>query len=376
MKPIENLVKDNLKNFKPCVHGGQVLAASQQTGLKLTDILDFSSSVNPIGPSPKALNAITDNFWQIQKYPDSNSNLLREAIAKHYNLRKENIVVGNGSTELIYLFAEAFMKKGDFALIPAPSFSEYEGAIKRTGEQIKFLKLDKNFQVDKASFSREISGAKIFFLCNPNNPTSNLTPAEKLEWIIQTAMDNDALVFLDEDFLEFVENQEKLTFMNKIVKYPNLFILKSFTKIYGLTGLRIGYGIACEEIINIISNSKIPWNVNCLGQSAAIEALHDEGHLNKTLKLLKEEKLFLLAEMKKFKDFMIYPSDANFLFIDIRKTGLTAVQLKEKMLKRSVLIRDCISFTGLDEFFVRIAVKTRSENEKLLLALEEVLAGR
>lgn len=376
MKPIESLVKENLKNFKPCVHGGQILAASQQTGLKLADILDFSSSVNPVGPSPKALDAIKDNFWQIQKYPDSNSNLLREAIAKQYNLRKENIVVGNGSTELIYLFAEAFMKKGDFALIPAPSFSEYEGAVRRTGEQVNFLKLDKDFQVDKASFSKEVAGAKIFFLCNPNNPTSNLTPNEKLEWIIKTAMDNGTLVFLDEDFLEFVENQEKLTFINKIAKYPNLFILKSFTKIYGLTGLRIGYGIACEEITNILSNSKIPWNVNCLGQSAAIAALHDEDHLNKILKLLKEEKIFLLAEMKKFKDFKIYPSDANFLFIDIRSSGMTAAQLKEKMLQRGVLIRDCSSFTALDEYYVRIAVKTRSENEKLLESLKEVMIGR
>lgn len=372
MKPIESLVKDNLKNFKPCVHGGQVLAAAEQTGLKPADILDFSSSVNPIGPSPKALDAITNNFWQIQKYPDSNSNQLREAIANHYGLNKDNIVIGNGSTELIYLFADAFMKKGDLAVIPAPSFDEYESAVRRTGEQVKFLKLNKNFQVEQATFAEDVSGAKIVFLCNPNNPTSILTSTEKLSWIIQTAMENSTLVFLDEDFLEFVENREKLTFMNKIKKYPNLFILKSFTKIYGLTGLRVGYGVACEELTNILLSSKIPWNVNCLAQSAAIAALNDEEHLKKTLKLIKEEKIFLLNELKQFKTFKIYPPDANYLFIDIRKSGLTAAQLKEKMLKRGILIRDCSSFAGLDEYFVRIAVKTRSENEKLLGALKEV----
>ncbi len=371
MKPIESLVKDNLKNFKPCVHGGQVLAASEQTGIKLVDILDFSSSVNPLGPSQKALDAITENFWQIQKYPESNSNQLREAIATHYGLSKDNIIVGNGSTELIYLFADAFMKKGNFAVIPAPSFSEYESAVRRTGEQVKFLKLNKDFQVEQETFSKEILGAKIFFFCNPNNPTSNLTSTKQLNWIIQTALENGTLVFLDEDFLEFIDNQEKLTFMSKIRKYQNLFILKSFTKLYGLTGLRVGYGVACEEITNILLSSKIPWNVNCLAQSAAIAALNDEEHLKKTLKLIREEKSFLLNELKQFKGFKIYPPDANFLFIDIRKSGLSAAQLKEKMLKHGVLIRDCSSFAGLDEYFVRIAVKSRRENEKLLETLKK-----
>ncbi len=264
------------------------------------------------------------------------------------------------------------MKKDDFAVIPAPSFSEYEGAIRRTGEQVKFLLLNKNFQVEQATFTKDIAGAKIFFLCNPNNPTGNLTSTKDLEFIIQTALENSTLVFLDEDFLEFVENQEKLTFINKIEEYPNLFILKSFTKIYGLTGLRVGYGIACEELVSYMLSNKIPWNANCLAQSAAITALKDEEHLTKTLKLIKEEKKFLLAELKQFKAFKIYPPDANFLFIDIRKSGWTAAQLKEKMLKQGVLIRDCNSFTGLDEYFVRIAIKTRDENKKLLETLKEV----
>jgi len=148
--------------------------------------------------------------------------------------------------------------------------------------------------------------------------------------------------------------------------YPNLFVLRSFTKIFGLTGLRIGYGIASEEIVNSLMNAKIPWNVNCLAQVAAIAALEDEEHLKKTRELVKDEKAFLMRELKQIKAFKTYPADANFIFIDIRQSGYTAAQLKEKMLSYGVLIRDCTSFRGLDEYYIRVAVKTRGENERLL----------
>jgi threonine-phosphate decarboxylase len=263
------------------------------------------------------------------------------------------------------------MQKGDVALIPAPSFGEYESAVRKTGEKVKYVKLGRKFQADPAKFARAMTGkAKVVYFCNPNNPTSILTQPDKLTEIIQQALDRDILVFLDEDFLEFVEDGEKLSMISKIAKFPNLFVLRSFTKIFGLTGLRIGYGIASKEIISILMNAKLPWNVNCLGQAAAVAALNDKEHLKKTLDLVKEEKIFLLKQLKHFKGLKIYAPDANFIFMDIRKTGLTAAQLKEKMLRQGVLIRDCSSFAGLDEFYVRVAVKTKQENERLLEALK------
>jgi threonine-phosphate decarboxylase len=369
MKQIHKLINDNLKHAKPCVHGGEVLNAALKSGFRREDILDFSSSVNPLGASKKALDAAKAGFCQIPAYPDSNSNELRDAIAKTYRgLDKSNIVVGNGSTELMYLFAEAFLRKGDFAVIPAPTFGEYESAVRRTGQEPKFIKLNSSFALERG-FAGNIKGAKIVFVCNPNNPTSLLTPNEQLTEIIETALDQDCLVFLDEDFLEFVDNEKALTFIPKVKDYPNLFILRSFTKIYGLTGLRVGYGIASEEIINVLSCAKIPWNVNCLAQSAAVAALADETHLQKTLRLIKKEKAYLLKDLTKIGGFKVYPPDANFFFIDIRQTGLTAAQLTAKMLKEGILIRDCTSFRGLDEFFIRVAVKTHIENERLLNAL-------
>jgi threonine-phosphate decarboxylase len=375
VKPISSLINEKAKNLKPCVHGGEVLDAAGKTGLRREDILDFSSSVNPLGPSQKALQAAKDAFGRIQAYPASNSNELREVIAKHYGVKKSNIIMGNGSTELMYLFCEVFLKKGEFAAIPAPTFGEYESAVRRTGEEVRFVKLGKNFQIESKSFISQTKDAKIIFVCNPNNPTSMLTPTEQLTEIVEDALARDCLVFLDEDFLEFVEHEKVLSMVDKINNYQNLFILKSFTKIFGLTGLRVGYGIANQEIINAMACSKIPWNINCLGQAAAVAALKDTEHLQKTLALIKKEKAFLQSGLSEIRGFKLYPADANFFFIDIRKSGFTAAELAQKMLSKGMLIRDCTSFRGLDEFFVRVAVKTRVENESLLSALRGIVKG-
>ena len=161
--------------------------------------------------------------------------------------------------------------------------------------------------------------------------------------------------------------------IGNIKKYPNLFILRSFTKIFGLTGLRVGYGIASQDIINILLCAKIPWNVNCVAQAAALAALKDGQHLQVTREFIKKEKAWLSSELAGFKSFKILPSDANFYFIDIRKSKLTAAELRNRVLAQGILIRDCTSFKGLDEFFIRIAVKTHKENQKLIIALKQAL---
>lgn len=376
LKSTSRLVRENIKNLKPCVHGGEVWEAAKKLGLRKEELVDFSSSVNPLGPSKKALEAIKANLEDIPSYPDSDSTELREAIAKHFKgVSKDNVVAGNGSTELIYLFAETFMKKGDVALIPAPSFGEYERAVRRIGEKPKPVKPNRDFRFSPDVFARHLSSAKIVFLCNPNNPTSILMAPEHLTVIVERALEENVFVFLDEDFLEFVDGEQHLSFIGKMAKYPNLFVLRSFTKIFGLTGLRIGYGIASEEIVSSLLNAKIPWNVNCLAQAAAIASLEDEEHLKKTRELIRVEKEFLTSGLMRFESFKVFPADANFLFVDVRKSGYTAAQLKEKMLREGVLIRDCSSFRGVDEYYVRVAVKTRRENEKLLEAFKKIVGN-
>ncbi|NLF89490.1 threonine-phosphate decarboxylase [Candidatus Bathyarchaeota archaeon] len=375
MKPIESLVRDNVRNLKPCVHGAEVYGAAEESGFKTEEILDFSSSVNPLGPSQKALDAITGAFGKIEAYPDSNSNALRQILAEHFggSITKDNIVVGNGSTELMYLFAEAFLRRGEKAVMAAPTFGEYESAVRKTGECVKFVRLGGNFQIEAQAFRQEMPGCKLLFLCNPNNPTSKLIPQKTLTEILDTALSQDMLVFLDEDFLEFIDDEKSRTMIHRIDRYPNLFILRSFTKIFGLTGLRCGYGVANPEIINVLLCSKIPWNVNCLAQPAAIAALKDEEHLKVTRALIKQEKAYLQKELGQFSGFCFSEPDANFFFIDIRNTNLTANALKHRMLKQGILIRDCSSFVGLNEFYIRVAVKTHEENVRLIDAFKKAL---
>jgi threonine-phosphate decarboxylase len=376
VKSTWGLARENIKGLTPCVHGGKVWEAEKKTGIAREDIMDFSSNINPLGSPQKALEAIIDNLGQIPVYPDSTSTALREAIAASFGgITSNNVVVGNGSTELIYLFAETFLEKGDVALMPAPTFGEYENAVRKAGGKPRHLKLSKDFCIEPNIFSGEIKDAKMAFICNPNNPTSILTPYDTLIGIIEEALEEDVLVFLDEDFLEFVDEEKKRSLIDKVNDYPNLFILQSFTKVYGLTGLRIGYGIASEEIIKLVSNAKIPWNVNCLAQAAASAALTDKEHLKKTRELIRAERAYLTRELKRINSFKLYPADANFIFVNIRESGFTSAQLKKKMLEEGILIRDCSSFRGLAEYYIRVAVKTRQENERLLEALAKVVGN-
>jgi threonine-phosphate decarboxylase len=356
------------------VHGGKVWEAEKKTRLAWEDLLDFSSSVNPLGSSPKAIEAVKNSLEQISIYPDSTSELLREAIASSFKgVRSSNVVVGNGSTELIYLFTEAFLEKRETALIPAPTFGEYENAVRKAGGEPRHIKLGQGLCVEPKAFMREMKSTKIVFLCNPNNPTGSLASSDVLVEILEAAFEKDVLVFLDENFLEFVDEEKQFSLIDKIDDCPNLFVLRSFTKGFGLTGLRVGYGIGSEDTINVLSNAKIPWNVNCLAQIAALAALADVEHLKKCRELVRIERAFLTRELSRIRSFKLYPADANFLLINIKESGFTAAQFTKELLKQGILIRDCSSFRGLDDYHIRVAVKTRQENERLLEAFTKTV---
>jgi len=215
--------------------------------------------------------------------------------------------------------------------------------------------------------------AKAVFLCNPNNPTSMLIPHDALMEIVVKARDEEILVFLDEDFIEFVNEEKRHSFANIIKSFPNVFVLRTFTKFYGLTGLRVGYGIADEKTSEVFSRVKIPWNVNSLAQVAAVAALADAEHSKRTLEVVRNEKEFLFRELAKIKCFKVFPADTNFIFIDVRQSGFSANQLKINMLKLGLIVRDCSSFVGLDSYYLRVAVRNRAQNARLLDAFRRVL---
>lgn len=370
---ISELARDEIRGLKPCIHGGDVWQVASNYNFRVKDIIDFSSNINPLGPSKTAIEAILNNLWQIPYYPDPDYIELRKAISKHLgNVNVNNIVVGNGSTELIYLFAFTFIERGDSALIPIPTFSEYEKAVKRAGGRAIYINLDKGFRVrPKNLIDKMGSSIKAIFLCNPNNPTGILTPIEDTLEIVEAALRKNILVFIDESFVEFAGQRHSLA--SRIDKYPNLFILKSLTKVFGLAGLRIGYGVAGEDIARLLSRANIPWNINCLAQVATIAALGDKEYLKRSRSLIKREREYMLTELNKIRGLDPYPSDANFILIDIRRTRLTASQLRRRLLKHGILIRDCSSFKGLDKYYIRISIKTREDNERLIEKLKMIL---
>jgi threonine-phosphate decarboxylase len=372
---IIRLARDEVKELEPCAHGGEIWKYYPY----YKDVLDFSANINPLGPPRKAIEAIKRSLWQIPFYPDPESNALRKAISEYLGgIYPENIIVGNGSTELIHLFCEIFIKNGDEAIIPVPTFGEYENAVKKAGGIPKYVRLNNNFRVNPSIILKALgSKTKMIFLCNPNNPTSTLIPRSDLLEIIENSDREHVLVFIDESFIEFVDGD--ISLVSEVKTYKNLFVLRSFTKSFGLTGLRIGYGVACKEIINLLLRGKIPWNINCLAQAAVIAVLQDreslKKYLEKTRKLVRGEREFLLNELRRIHGLQVFPAHANFILVDVRRTGFTAAQLKERMLKHGILIRDCSSFKGLDKYYIRIAVRTRGENEKLLAVLRKIIGN-
>ena len=354
-------VEKTVTNHKVVSHGG---IFSSDIGHN-SRLLDFSSNVNPIGFPSKVRNTFKD-LDQISTYPDPNSNELRIHLQKYTGIPKDQIVVGNGATEIIYNYCNIFLRKQK-VLIPIPTFGEYESAAKLNGVILHFFKT-MNLNKNLSEFQDMISKKNCIFLCNPNNPTGVLIPRKNMLKILESAHDKSALVFLDECFIELVPagNESVISYLKE---FDNLFILRSLTKSFGLAGLRIGYGLGNKKMIEILQKIKIPWNINGIAQKSSIYALSDKLHLSKTLNLIKKESKFLIDSISKMPGFTCYNSDTNFILI---KSTIKSNQIKNKLLKKNILIRDCSTFRGLDDNFIRIAVRTHKENLKLIEALRSL----
>ncbi len=208
----------------------------------------------------------------------------------------------------------------------------------------------------------------LIYICNPNNPTGSLTKRKNMLKIVESAYEKSVLVFVDECFIELVSNTRE-SLIPHLREFDNLFVLRSLTKSFGLAGLRIGYGLGSAEMITILQRIKIPWNVSSLAQNVAIKALSDKSHLEKTRKVISRERKFLKESISKINGFTCYDSDTNFLLI---KSMINSKHLQRKLLKKNILIRDCSTFRGLDNKFIRVAVRTHKENLKLIKAFKEL----
>ncbi|MEM4298513.1 MAG: histidinol-phosphate transaminase [Nitrososphaerota archaeon] len=354
-------------------HGGNVWWTARESGRNVRAIVDFSSNVNPLGPPTRAIKAIEENLWRLPLYPDPEYTSLREKIAKVHGLKKENVVVGHGAAELIHTFCRSFVKKGDKVLIPAPTFGEYEVAAKRAEARIRYvntgLKPEIESLMDEAS-----QGAKFVFLCNPNNPTSTLITKKDVLRLLDMALSHRFFVFLDETYLEFSQETCEESLDRFVQAYPNLFIVRSLTKIFGLAGLRIGYGLGHVDTIETLMSLSTPWCVNCLAEVATLAALDDHLFIKRTRRFIDKEKLFLYEEFGRIEKLKAYSPKVNFLLINVKGTGMGGLEIKERLLKKSLLIRECTSFKGLGDGFIRVSIRKREENERLLKSLKEVIS--
>ncbi|MCS4540870.1 MAG: histidinol-phosphate transaminase [Euryarchaeota archaeon] len=369
MKKLSKFIRKEIRDLEPCVHGGEMQELLEK-GFNYDKILDFSANTNPLGPSPKVINAIRKFANLIHFYPDSKSTELRKAISNHLDIDPASIIIGNGSSEIIWLITKAFLNHNDNTIIPIPTFGEYEVAVKALGGNPIFVHTNENcFSIDTDKIIQNFDCAKLLFLCNPNDPTGKLISQKNLLELIKTSYQKNLIAVIDEAYIDFCPRA--FSSINLINKYPNIIVLRSLTKAYGLAGLRVGYAVANKEIIKFLNKVKLPWNVNFLAQIAAIEALKDKAHLKKTLKVIQEGKNFLISALTQF-DFKVYPSDANFFLIDVINNGFTP-KLQKHLLKKGILIRDCSSFRGLNKNFIRISVRTKEENMKLMEALKELV---
>jgi len=342
-------------------HGGLYSVKPPKQG-----IVDYSSNINPLGCHPGVKKYLKKQMQVLSVYPDSDSTIVRKNLKWYTRIPEEQIVIGNGATEIIYNFCQAFLNKKTPVLIPIPTFSEYEVASKLQDCKISFFKT-MNMNEDFNSFIKKIPKKGCIFICNPNNPTGVLIYKSKMQKIIKAAKKRSTLVFVDECFIELSDPTQSV--IKDLKKFDNLFILRSLTKSFGLAGIRIGYGLGNKKLITILNNLKIPWNVSGVAQKAASAALCYYAYLDKARTLIINEKKFLRTAISKIDGFSCFNTDTNFILI---KTKMNSSIIQKKLLKKKILVRDCNSFQGLDNNYIRIAVKTRKENIKLIKALEEI----
>ena len=355
-------VNSNISAHKRIHHGGPFSIIHPSP-----DILDFSSNISPIGTSSLVRKTIKNQLDTIQIYPDSESVQLRKNLQHYTKIPYSQIVVGNGSTEIIYNFCQAFLSNKTSVLIPIPTFGEYESAAKLSGAKVSFFKT-MNLEKDLDDFIFKLPNNGCIFICNPNNPTGNLISKKTLQKIIISANKKKTLVFIDECFIELVPDHNG-SIIELVKKYDNLFILRSLTKSFALAGLRIGYGIGSKQMISILNKIKIPWNVSGLAQQAASAALLHLFYLDKVKIIIKKESFYLINHISKLKGFQCNATSTNFILI---KTKMKSKTLQKKLLEKKILIRDCSTIRGLNNNYIRIAVKTRKENEQLIKSLEKL----
>ena len=389
------------KETKMDFHGGNIYKIFREKNIK--EILDYSSNINPYGIPESLKKRITENLEILERYPDPDYVELREKLAYLNKVDISNIILGNGAIEIIFLFMEVINPKK--ILIVSPTFGEYERAVKATervedssilGDSNKKKDDEKSFGKQKIEieyfelkesddFKLNIHNLKnelekkydLLIICNPNNPTGKFLKLSETEEILKECNKYNTKLFIDEAFIDFLEDGIKESIINTKENKQNLFVTRAFTKFFAIPGLRLGYGVYFDKNLEKeISEKKEPWSVNNIAEMAGLTVLDDTEYIEKTLKWITKEKIYMYEKLNEINGMKAYKTEINFITVKIEdklfSKELNVKILREKMLEYSILIRDASNFKFLDERFFRLAIKNRKNNTRVIEVLKEI----
>ena len=362
---MKQLARKCVQNLPPYPPGKPIEELEREMGI--FGSIKLASNENPLGSSPKAVNAITETLHKVNRYPDANAYYLREKLSRKFGVPMSRIMVGNGSDELIDLTLHTFLWPDEEVIVPMPGFILYEKFAKAFDGTVITVPLS-NFRIDLPAILKALSPqTKIIFINSPHNPAGTAITREETSTFLK-AVPSDVIVVLDEAYIEFATDPDVVSGVEFLDSYPLLVVLRTFSKVYGLAGLRVGYGFASETIMENINCVRQPFSVNSLAQVGALAALDDDEFVDKTLTITKEGLEYLYENLNRL-GLEYVPTQANFFSI---RTPLGAQETYRRMLKEGVIIRPMDSF-GLDDY-IRINVGLPNENERFINTLEKVLS--
>ena len=368
---LDQLISKNLKNYIQYTSGASVPDLTQRLNLDDQSIIKLDANENVFIELDWIREKINEAIQSciITRYPDHLYLDARDSLAKYLKIKSDQILLGNGSDDLLDVIVHAFLDNSSELITAEPTFSMYEFLTKIIGAKYVVSLIDENFEVNSDEILASISeNTKIIILSSPNNPTGNQFSTEKLKTIIEGT---DRILVIDEAYVDFAE----YNLLNWINKYDNLIITRTFSKSWGLAGLRVGYAASNEEMINFLKNVQKPYSLNIIGQAIIPIIIHSIDYIDKTIQKIKEERKWLESAYQTVNNLKYYPSVTNFFLLRILKEKFTANKLIEQLLNKGIIIRDRSDQPRLQNC-VRITIGTHEMNEYVITALKNILGAK
>lgn len=359
-------------------HGGNLYEIASSYGIKQEEIIDFSANINPLGVPKVMREIIQGGIDHLRDYPDIHYRQLKESIGKKYGIHPNHLHLGNGGAQVIFDFIRVVAPRK--ALVVSPTFLEYTRALQGIGAEIQpfYLAEEQDFQLEiEALIGALDQDLDMVILCNPNNPTGRQVPREDLIRLLEACHGRGIPLMIDEAFMDFIDKDQTITMMTLCHKFNNLLITRSFTKFYGVPGLRLGFGVTGNpKYLKALKQLTIPWSLNYFA-SCFHRVLEEEGDYEaQTFQWLHTEQQRMLQGLKELDGIKVYPTTVNFILIKLLDQKIDCHWLKEQLLKEKLLIREGHTFQGLDRSFIRVAVKDEVSNGKLLQAMASIFGKK